>query len=220
MCHRRPRLLLELLPGCLLAQEWLCCALSQGDKGSSPLLCLLEKDSSRAPVDWTEDGEQRSAMALLFHLCQSLRPGWCLAALAVGEDKAYLQQPHLTPPIPPSLVSRSSQCLCKASSCPGRVFLAGTARSWPQPFAWGAVSSHLPQSQPSGPIPWHARASTISTSPHPLFPLVHAACLHMLTVSKKGAYQKQLCSQKGSLLPISSGQKKSVSLPTKAVGTV
>lgn len=75
MCHRRPQLPLELLPGSPLAQGWLCCALSQRDKGGSPLLCLLQKDPSGGPVDWTEDGEQQSAMALLFHLCQSLRPG-------------------------------------------------------------------------------------------------------------------------------------------------
>lgn len=50
--------LLELLPGSALAQGWLCSASSQSDKGDSPLLCFLEKDSSGAPVDCTEDGQQ------------------------------------------------------------------------------------------------------------------------------------------------------------------
>jgi len=95
---------------------------------------------------------------------------------------------------------------------PGR-----NSQSWPQPFAQGR--REIPQKSLR---PHPAWASTIITSPHPHFSIQRVNA-RMLSVSKKGAYQKQLCllpAQKGSPLPVSSGQEKAVCLPTRAVGPV
>lgn len=90
------------------------------------------------------------------------------AAWAVGEDEAcpYLQQPPICSLLPlflpPMSAGAASACARhprvlegfswqeQPGSCP---------RFLPQPFAWGAVSPQLPQSQPLGPMPWHAAQS-------------------------------------------------------------
>lgn len=110
------------------------------------------------------------------------------AALAEEEDKACasLQHPHLIPPsLPPMAVGTESACASNPYVPGGSFFWQEWPAPGPSPSLRGAGSSHLPQTQPFGPIQKHAWVSTIIAPPHPHFPLLHPTCSHMNAASLK-----------------------------------
>lgn len=143
-------------------------------------------------------------MALLFHLCQSLLP-WLwerMKHVPVCSSPAYSSYS--------SHVSRSSQCLCKAFSRPGR-----NSQVLAPALCLGCCECPSATEAAPGPCAMACMHTAQSAPLH--IPSSHLSIQRVCTrwQSRRKELTRSSCSQKGSPLPTSSGQDMSESIPKR-----